>query len=458
MVCKTTCAESSTAADFALHDANPGHVSDLAVRSLVEKKRDGSELSPSEWTEVVAYCQRGASGEPLLAALLMACVLNGMSATEIVSLTKAMVQSGSTMSFSTLKNVFDKHSTGGVGDTASLIVVPLLAACGEHVAKLSGRALGHTGGTLDKLQSVPGLQVHFSPAAFQGIVADVGCCIAAQSAHFVPADKILYALRDKTGTVPSLGLITSSIVSKKIAAGGQYIVYDVKVGSGAFLKTLPEARALGEMLVGVTAQLGRHSTAVITDMNQPLCPAVGEGLEVIAARDFLSGADRPVRLAAVVEALMLAALRMRYDGQRAEAMTREALNGYRGLNHFEQMIAAQGGDLNSFLSARPLLEALPARALRGGYVCQMDLPAIGNFIRKVLATSGPMAGVVFCTSLGDFVARGQSVAIVHGANAAMIAELEGYFRYSDDPPAPVQTVYERTEASADSASSTLSIK
>ena len=428
------------------------------MRSLIEKKRDGYELSGEDWANVVARTAKDVVDEAPLAALLMACVLNGLSFEETVSLTQAIVGSGDLMRFSNVHNAFDKHSTGGVGDAASLIVVPLLAACDEYVAKLSGRALGHTGGTLDKLKSIPGLVVDLDPAAFERVVTDVGCCIAAQSAHFVPADRVLYALRDRTATVPSLGLIAASIVSKKIVAGAQFIVYDVKVGSGAFLKTLDEARKLAHTLVAVSERLGRVATAAITDMNQPLAGAAGEGLEVIAARDFLNGVDRPPRLTAVVEALLFGALRLRYDESAARSKVADVLGSARGLDKLERMIDAQGGDVDAFMRLTPAFAPDAARALYGGYLAKMDVPAIGNLVRELLARSGPMAGIAFKAALGDRVEAGEPVAHVFGGTRADVEALERCYSYSADPPEPLQSVYGRVDTSAGSASSTLSIK
>ena len=230
-----------------------------------------------------------------------------MGEAETAALTEAFVRSGERLEAPDPRTV-DKHSSGGVADTASLIVVPMVAACGIPVAKLSGRALGHTGGTLDKLEAIDGVRTDLDPERFFACVAEAGCAIAAQSGRLVPADKRIYALRDRTGTVPAAGLIAASIVSKKIAGGAHAFAFDVKAGCGAFLHEPDEARELAELLVRLAQSFGRRSIAFVTDMNEPLGPAIGTGLEAIEARDFLRGTRRDPRLAEVCDALGVAML------------------------------------------------------------------------------------------------------------------------------------------------------
>jgi len=240
----------------------------------IARKRDGGSLAAAQWETIVADFLRGPVDDAQMAALAMACVVGGMEIEETRALTRALVASGDTLVIEGLHAV-DKHSSGGVADSASLIVVPLVAACGVPVAKLSGRALGHTGGTLDKLEAIPGVRTDLDPQQFLEQVRAVGCAIAAQSARLVPGDKKLYALRDRTGTIPSIGLIAASIVSKKIAGGAHAIVYDVKAGRGAFMQREADARRLAETLVEVTADFGRRARALVTDMNEPLGGAIG---------------------------------------------------------------------------------------------------------------------------------------------------------------------------------------
>ena len=274
----------------------------------------------------------------------MACAIRGMADAEIVALTGAMVRSGDVLSYGGDRIVVDKHSSGGVGDTVSLIAVPLVAACGVPVAKLSGRALGHTGGTLDKLEAIPGVRTDLSPAAFVAQVEAIGCAVAAQSERLVPADRKLYALRDRTGTVASVGLIAASIVSKKIAGGAGAIVFDVKAGSGAFMRTVADATGLAQTLVRLAASFGKRASALVSDMEEPLGAAVGSGIEAVEARDFLRGDDRDPRLAEAVFAVAHEMLRV--GGVAEDAIVPNALDALQSgaaYERFVQLVEAQGG-------------------------------------------------------------------------------------------------------------------
>ncbi|MHB8147979.1 MAG: thymidine phosphorylase, partial [Vulcanimicrobiaceae bacterium] len=257
------------------------------MRQAIERKREGAELESSYWDAIVAGYMDGAIDDAQMAAMAMACVWRGLTIAEATALTRAMVASGQTLQYAADTIVVDKHSSGGVSDIVSLVVVPLVAACGVRVAKLSGRALGHTGGTIDKLETIAGFNVALPMGAFVAQVERIGCAIAAQSDAFVPADKRLYHLRDRTGTVPSLGLIAASIVSKKIAGGAHRFVFDVKCGSAAFMQTPREAIELAQALVDISREFGRGAKAIVSDMNEPLGRSIGTGIEVIEARDFL---------------------------------------------------------------------------------------------------------------------------------------------------------------------------
>jgi pyrimidine-nucleoside phosphorylase len=318
---------------------------------IIAKKRDGQALSEAEIRWFIDGYTRDAIPDYQAAALLMAICIRGMRREEVVHLTLAMAHSGQILDLSdTLGYAVDKHSSGGVGDKTSLVVLPLVASCGVKVAKMSGRGLGLTGGTLDKLESIAGFRVDLSEAEFRRIAAEHGLVLAGQSADLAPADKKIYALRDVTATVPSLPLIVSSIMSKKIAAGAQGIVLDVKVGSGAFMETLEQGKELARAMVDIGVSAGRDMVAVISDMSQPLGSAVGHALEVREAIAVLHGGG-PADLRE--HCLHIAALMLKLVGQRerwsdpAEVrayLERQIDNGH-ALNKFREMVAAQGGDV-----------------------------------------------------------------------------------------------------------------
>ncbi len=265
-----------------------------AVRAFIELKRDGGEIPAGGWRQLVASYMSTDVDDAQMAALFMACVLRGMSIDETYELTAAMVESGEVLQFDRAAGVIvDKHSSGGVSDIVSLAAVPLAAACGAKVAKLSGRALGHTGGTIDKLEAIPGFDVNLTSERFVQTVERIGCAIAAQSDRLVPADKRLYGLRDRTATVPAVGLIVSSIVSKKVAGGAEAFVFDVKTGAASFMREVLQAAELAAMLVEVSSRFGKRAQTFVTDMNEPLGRCIGTGIEVMEARDFLRGGSDP---------------------------------------------------------------------------------------------------------------------------------------------------------------------
>ncbi len=386
------------------------------IRHALDAKRGGAPLDGTTWTRLIDGYLDGTVEDVAIAALLMAVAIRGLEGDEIAALTDAMVRSGEVLAFDGV--VVDKHSSGGVGDSVSLIVVPLVAACGVAVAKLSGRALGHTGGTLDKLESIPGVRTDLSPEVFRAQVERVGCAISAQSDRLVPADRRLYDLRDRTGTVPSIGLIAASIVSKKIAGGASAIVFDVKVGSGAFMRTVSQARQLAETMVTLARRFDRRVSALVTDMNEPLGPSIGDALEVIEARDFLRGRQRDARLADVV---MLVATEMLAVGglarDEAPARIAMALDGGAALERFVDLIEAQGGTRAALDAMRVPAERVPIRADRDGVVHAVDAATIGDRARAAVTAYGNSAGIIVRARIGERVRAGETLAELIGGDA-----------------------------------------
>jgi len=415
---------------------------------VIQAKRDGGELSDSDITWVLQAYLRDEVAPEQMSALLMAVVWRGMSARELSSWTSAMVASGERMDLApTGRTVVDKHSSGGVGDKVSLVVAPLVAALGVAVPKLSGRGLGHTGGTLDKLESIPGWHGELSHEAFLAQLREVGAVIAAAGEQLVPADQRLYALRDVTGTVESIPLIASSIMSKKIAGGAGAVLLDVKVGAGAFMKELGPARELARTMVRLGADAGMRTVCLLTSMQAPLGRAVGNALEVAEAVEVLSGggpADlREVCLAVAAEMLALGGV-----PQDPEP----ALQDGRALAVWRQMVAAQGGDAAAALPTAACTETVPAP--RDGHLARVDALAVGTAAWRLGAgrerkedAVDPAAGVVLTAGLGDRVTAGSPLATLHAASpgrlAAGRAALAHAFEIADRPAAPVPLVLER---------------
>jgi pyrimidine-nucleoside phosphorylase len=391
------------------------------VRRAIEAKRAGAVLDASTWTRLIDAFLAGAIDEAPIAALLMASAIRGLDGEEIFGLTDAMVRSGDVLSFDGV--VVDKHSSGGVGDSVSLVVVPLAAACGVRVAKLSGHALGHTGGTLDKLESIPGLRTDLAPDEFRAQVERIGCAISSQSARLVPADKRLYNLRDRTGTVASIGLIAASIVSKKIAGGATAVVYDVKVGAGAFMRTPEMAAELATTMVSLTQRFGRRAAALVTNMDEPLGPSVGDALEVIEARDFLQGVKRDPRLAGVVGTIARELLGVAgIEPDDADARIARALDDFSAYEKFVAMVEAQGATRAALEGLRVPHARSLARAERDGYVTAVDTVALGERARALVAAQGSDAGIIVRARIGDRVRAGDVLAeVIRGESARDVA-------------------------------------
>lgn len=399
--------------------------------NLIEKKKLGQALSEEEIRWFADGAADGSIPDYQLAALLMAIRLNGMNRQETVWLTLAMAHSGDRMDLSSLPGIpADKHSTGGVGDTTTLVLAPLVAACGVPVAKMSGRGLGHTGGTLDKLESIPGFCVTLSEDAFLKQVREIGCAVIGQSRNLAPADKALYALRDVTSTVDSLPLIASSIVSKKLASGAQAIVLDVKTGAGALMHTKEQSVELAQTMVRIGCDAGRKMVALVTDMGEPLGSHVGNALEVKEALDVLSGRTEGPLLTVSLEL----GARMLLLGGAAETIAQgrekllEKLRSGAGLEKMRQLILAQGGDPAccddvSRLPQAKVMQDVPAAS--GGWLSAMDTVRLGNTAQQMGAGRrqktdliDPSVGFVLRKRIGDPVTPGEIVATVHAKNQA----------------------------------------
>ena len=396
---------------------------------LITKKRDGHALEPAELRALVRDFMAGRMADYQMSAWLMAAWLRGMTDRETVALTEAMLRSGRVLRHASVRAPkVDKHSTGGVGDKISLCLAPLVAACGVAVPMISGRGLGHTGGTLDKLEAIPGYDVRLSAAQFERVVREVGCSIIGQTERLAPADARIYALRDVTGTVESVPLIVASILSKKLAAGLDGLVLDVKSGGGAFMKDRASAHALAQALVRVGKGAGARVSALITDMSSPLGRTVGNALETAEAIAVLQGRGpddtRALTLALGEQMLLLGGVARTRAAARKQLV--RALDDGSGLERFARMVAAHGGDARvaEKLSRLPRArQRLPVPAPRGGYVASIDAFEIGKV--SVLLGAGrlradqpvnPRVGIELEKKPGDRVARGEPVAWLHVAS------------------------------------------
>ncbi len=427
-------------------------------RDVVAAKRDGKPLREDELNAFVQGYARGEIPDYLAAAFLMAAFINGLDPNETVALTRAMVDSGRTIALDGVSRPrVDKHSTGGVADGVTLVFAPLAASLGLAVAKLSGRGLGHTGGTLDKLEAIPGLRTDLAVEVFERQVEEVGCAVAAQTADIVPADGALYALRDATATVPSIPLIAASVMSKKLAVGSDLVLLDVKAGSGAFMKTTEDAEALAQACVRLAASWGRPCRAAVTDMSQPLGEAVGNALDVAETVEVLSGRHAG-RLRDACELFAAEAL-SRLEGiatEEGRGRAAAALDDGSALETFRRMVQAQGGDAHvaddpwSVLPAAPVVR--PIASDRDGFLARIDAEAIGRASAALgagrMRKDDPIdlaVGIVFRPKIGDRVERGQELGMVHardedaadaGANAVGTS-----IEIGEEPVEPVALVH-----------------
>jgi pyrimidine-nucleoside phosphorylase len=395
-------------------------------RDVVARKRDGERLSEEEIRSVVLAYARQEVPDYLASAFLMAAFIRGLDSDETVSLTRAMVDSGITLPLEGISRPkVDKHSTGGVADGVTLVFAPLAASLGLAVAKLSGRGLGHTGGTLDKLESIPGFRTDLSPDEMERQVEEVGCAVAAQSAELVPADGALYALRDATATVPSIPLIAASVMSKKLAVGTDLILLDVKTGSGAFMKTVEDAEALAGACAELAGGWGRRARVAVTDMSQPLGEAVGNALDVAEAIEVLGGGrSGPLTELSLEFATAAQVALLDIPDEEARSRSREAISSGRALETFSRMVEAQGGDPRvvddpgGVLPSAPLTRQIPAPA--DGYLETVEAEEIGRAAVGLGAGRtrkgdriDPATGILFRARIGDRLEDREPIGEVH---------------------------------------------
>ena len=404
---------------------------------IIEKKRDGGVLTAEEIRFLIGGYTDGSIPDYQMSAWAMAVFYQGMTDEETAILTDAMMRSGDQVDLSCFGELsVDKHSTGGVGDKTTLIVAPIVASLGGKMAKMSGRGLGHTGGTVDKLESIAGFRTTLTPEAFRRQVEDIGVAVIGQSGNLTPADKKLYALRDVTATVDSIPLIASSVMSKKLAAGARSIVLDVKCGSGAFMKTEADGRRLAEKMVAIGKACGRNVAALVTNMDIPLGNNVGNALEVLEAVEVLKGKDGDLRRICTALAANLLCLCHGWSPERAESAVQDALDSGKALETMKAWIAAQGGDPD--FAKLPVASVVhPVQADRSGWITHMDAAKVG--VSSSLLGAGRMkkddpidygAGIVLAKKTGDRVRAGDVLAWLHTNDASRLPEAEALFRRS----------------------------
>jgi len=437
----------------------------MLAQEIIRKKRDGLDITEQEINFLIDGMLTGSVTESQISSFAMAVFFQGMKSNECLSLTKALQESGDTLSWQQLNlpgPVIDKHSTGGIGDKVSLMLAPMLAACGAYIPMISGRGLGHSGGTLDKMDSIPGYNTSPSIEQFQQVVKEVGCAIVGQTADLAPADKQLYGIRDVTATVESIPLITASILSKKLSAGLDSLIMDVKLGSGAFNKSYEVAKALAENLVKVANGFGLPTSAILTDMSQALGPTVGNALEVLETADYLSGKFRDPRLHEVTLALgaeVLVLCKLHTDANAARAQLEQSLESGRAAQLFDDMVAALGGPedfLNQADQILPKAEVVVpyyADISEAAYISKIDGWIIGN---TVVALGGGRTrpqddvnhavGLSKVKGIGEKVSATEPVLMIHAQSESDAEEaknrLKSAFSYDNEPKSTEQAVLE----------------
>ena len=431
-------------------------------QEIIRRKRDGFALSAEEIQFFVRGITDNSVSEGQIAAFAMAVYFNDMNMDERVAFTLAMRDSGQVMEWSSLNlpgPVVDKHSTGGVGDVVSLMLGPMIAACGGYVPMISGRGLGHTGGTLDKFDSIPGYCTVPDPELFRKVVKDIGVAIIGQTAQLAPSDKRFYSIRDVTATVESVAMITGSILSKKLSAGLDALVMDVKVGSGAFMPTYEKSVELAESIVTVGNGAGTKTSALLTEMNESLGPVAGNALEVRLAIDYLTGRSRPARLHEVTMSLcaeMLVLSGIEKDDASARARLQAALDSGEALNRFAKMVAALGGPADLVESTDKYLESapvvVPVPATGAGFVSAVDTRGLGLAVvslgggrRRPTDAIDFAVGLSGMVELGDAISVGQPLAMVHArtqeAAEQAVHEVQAAYTLAEQKPAPNPVIY-----------------
>lgn len=429
----------------------------MRIYDIIQKKRDKTPLDSEEIYYAVNGFTNGEIPDYQMSALLMAIYLNGMDNRELTALTAAMTSSGDSVDLSMFGELTaDKHSTGGVGDKTTLIVTPIVASLGGKVAKMSGRGLGHTGGTVDKLESIPGFQTTLSREAFIRQVSKTGIAVIGQSGHIAPADKKIYALRDVTATVDSIPLIASSIMSKKLASGSKNIVLDVKTGSGAFMKSMEDAKKLAQTMVDIGKSSSRNMAAVITNMDIPLGSAVGNALEVLEAVRVLTGQGSTDLDTVCRElAVRMLCLCRGWTYEESSGQVENAIKSGKALAKFREWIVAQGGG-DAFIDNEKALGEAPVthtyKASQSGYITHMNAELIGKAASALGAgreKSGdaidPLAGIILKRKTGEFCNKDETIAVLHTSNELRLSDAEAYMdkavSLGTDKPADAPLIY-----------------
>ena len=430
---------------------------ELSVYEVLNRKRRSEALRPAEIEEFINRYTGGTIPDYQMSALLMAIAINGMTAEEMATLTQVMLRSGEQWHLRDRYDfIADKHSTGGVGDKVSLVLSPWVAACGIKIGMLSGRGLGHTGGTLDKLEAIPGFNARLTREQFDRCVADAGCVISTSTEGIAPADKKIYALRDVTGTVESLPLITASIMSKKLAMGASALILDVKTGSGAFMRKYEDSKALAKSLIAAAQGSGTRVEALITDMDRPLGIAAGNANEIAETLDALKGrGPKDVEEVTRAQAIRILVMSGRFDEASAETALSDALRSGRAYAQAEKWIAAQGGDASHLPQPR---ETIEVKAPRSGYITFIDTYQAGMFTvdlgagrKKADDVIDYGAGVMFDRNTGDEVRAGETIARIQLGSAKRDREelrrrFLSFVQFGDAPPAARPLVHEHLRA------------